>query len=257
MWLTKIFYTFLCISLVSRRKSRGLFNPAIAFFMRCFTSSHKNRKAVRVQWRLSTILKISNKIVWSNVFWYLKVCIFWKWSRYTIHWYKTQILKNFLSDKINGTKNVFFFLCELQLIIVSLLICDSYICWSSRFVFLKLCVGFIIFDSVSFLLKFIFLFNKMQGLFDFQNLNNRKATHSFVPRRLIFKLQWEVLKLYDTCVSWSSPKTDQVTNFLNPEDFENFWVVTFKEIFDILLLNNLFISFLNLFISLIELKNMH
>ena len=37
----------------------------------------------------------------------------------------------------------------------------------------------------------------MQGLFDFQNLNNRKATHSFVPRRLIFKLQWEVLKLYD------------------------------------------------------------
>ena len=139
MWLTKIFYTFLCISLVSRRKSRGLFNPAIAFFMRCFTSSHKNRKAVRVQWRLSTILKISNKIVWSNVFWYLKVCIFWKWSRYTIHWYKTQILKNFPSDKINGTKNVFFFLCELQLIIVSLLICDSYICWSSRFVFLKLC----------------------------------------------------------------------------------------------------------------------
>ena len=110
MWLTKIFYTFLCISLVSRRKSRGLFNPAIAFFMRCFTSSHKNRKAVRVQWRLSTILKISNKIVWSNVFWYLKVCIFWKWSRYTIHWYKTQILKNFPSDKINGTKNVFFFL---------------------------------------------------------------------------------------------------------------------------------------------------
>ena len=43
----------------------------------------------------------------------------------------------------------------------------------------------------------------MQGLFDFQNLNNRKATHSFVPRRLIFKLQWEVLKLYDTCLFFS------------------------------------------------------
>ena len=28
----------------------------------------------------------------------------------------------------------------------------------------------------------------------FQNLNNRKATHSFVPRSLIFKLQQEVLK---------------------------------------------------------------
>ena len=43
MWLTKIFYTFLCISLVSRWKSRGLFNPAIAFFMRCFTSSQKQK----------------------------------------------------------------------------------------------------------------------------------------------------------------------------------------------------------------------
>ena len=28
----------------------------------------------------------------------------------------------------------------------------------------------------------------------FQNENNRKATHSFAPRRLIFKLQQEVLK---------------------------------------------------------------
>ena len=32
----------------------------------------------------------------------------------------------------------------------------------------KPCVGFSIFDSVSFLLKFIFLFNKMHGLFDFK-----------------------------------------------------------------------------------------
>ena len=28
----------------------------------------------------------------------------------------------------------------------------------------------------------------------FQNQNNRKATHSFAPTRLIFKLQQEVLK---------------------------------------------------------------
>ena len=33
-----------------------------------------------------------------------------------------------------------------------------------RFVSLKLCVGFSIFDSASFLLNFIFLFNKMHGL---------------------------------------------------------------------------------------------
>ena len=40
----------------------------------------------------------------------------------------------------------------------------------------------------------------------FQNKNNRKATHSFAPRPLIFKLQQEVLKLKDTCVSWSPKK---------------------------------------------------
>ena len=40
----------------------------------------------------------------------------------------------------------------------------------------------------------------------FQNENNRKATHSFAPRPLIFKLQQEVLKLNGIFVSWSSPK---------------------------------------------------
>ena len=57
----------------------------------------------------------------------------------------------------------------------------------------------------------------------FQNLNNRKATHSFATRPLIFNLQQEVLKFNDICLSWSSPKTDLVTNFLNLENrsFEN------------------------------------
>ena len=59
-----------------------------------------------------------------------------------------------------------------------------------------------------------------------------------------------------------SPKTDLVTNFLNQENrsFENVsfsTIKTFKQIFDIPLLNNPFISFLKLFISLIELKNIH
>ena len=40
----------------------------------------------------------------------------------------------------------------------------------------------------------------------FQNQNDRKATHSFAPRRLIFKLQQELLKFTDICVSWTSPK---------------------------------------------------
>ena len=100
--------------------------------------------------------------------WYVTVYILWKCIQYTIHWDKTQILKKFPSDKINGTKNAFFFFHKLQFITVLLLICDSYMNWSTRFVSLKLCVGFSIFDSVSFLLKFIFLFNKMHGFFDFK-----------------------------------------------------------------------------------------
>ena len=60
-------------------------------------------------------------------------------------------------------------------------------------------------------------------------------------------------------MSWSSSKTDLVTKFLNPEtrSFENDSIVTFTEIFDIPLLNNLLIYFLNVFISLTELKNIN
>ena len=47
---------------------------------------------------------------------------------------------------------------------------------------------------------------------------NRKATHTFVPRPLIFKLQQEVLKFNDICVSCSSTKTDLETNLLNLEN---------------------------------------
>ena len=62
---------------------------------------------LRIHWRLSTILKTSNKSVWTNVFW---VYIFWKCIQYTIHSDKTQMLKKFPSDKINGTKNALFLL---------------------------------------------------------------------------------------------------------------------------------------------------
>ena len=66
----------------------------------------------------------------------------------------------------------------------------------------------------------------MHGLFDFkrhnsfQNQNNRKVTHSFA---LIFKLQQEVLKFNDICLSWSSQKTNLETNLLNLKNrsFEN------------------------------------
>ena len=113
-------------------------------------------------------LKSSNKSVWSNISWYVKVCWFGKCIQYTINWDKTQILKEIASDKISVTKKSSFFFCELQLIQVLHLICDSYMSWITRFVSLKLCVGFSIFYSVPFLLKFLFLFNKMQELFDFK-----------------------------------------------------------------------------------------
>ena len=65
-----------------------------------------------------------------------------------------------------------------------------------------------------------FLILKLRN--SFQNKNNRKATHSFVPRSLIFILQKEALKFNDIYVIWRSPKTDLVTILnLENQSFEN------------------------------------
>ena len=147
-------------------------------------------------------------------FWYVNVCIFWKCIQYIIHWDKAQMLKQFLSDKINGTKNDLCFL--LRVPAHHSFTFNLRFLWTKakRFDSLKLFVGFSIFDYGSFLLKFIFLFSKMHGLFNLKYHNssqnqNRKATHSFAPRPLIFKLQQKVLKFTDICKSWSSPKSDR------------------------------------------------
>ena len=148
-----------------------------------------------------------------------------------------------------------FFLSRAPIITVLLLTCFSYMIWGTRFFSLKLCMGFSIFNSVSFLLKFIVFFNKKHGHVDFKtsyflylNKNNRRVTHSFAPIPLIFKLQQEVLKFNDICLSWSSLKADVVISFLNLENrsFENvsfsrdlFSMVTFKKIFDISFLKNI------------------
>ena len=58
--------------------------------------------------------KNKKKSVWSNVFWYTKVCTFWYCIQYFIHWDKRQMLKKFASNKINGTKNALFFLSRAQ-----------------------------------------------------------------------------------------------------------------------------------------------
>ena len=59
----------------------------------------------------------------------------------------------------------------------------------------------------------------MHGPFDFNTsipfkIKITENPPSFAFRPLIFKLQQEVLKFSDICVSWSSPKTDLETNFL-------------------------------------------
>ena len=105
------------------------------------------------------------------------------------------------------------FFCELQLIPDLLLIYWSYTSWSKRFISLKLCVRFSIFDfPFSFLVKFIFCPTKsidsmtLKRHNSLQNKNNEKVTLSFTPTPLIFKLQQNVLKFNDIWLSWSSPK---------------------------------------------------
>ena len=85
---------------------------------------------------------------------------------------------------------------------------------------------------------------------------------------LIFKLQQEVLKFNEICVSWSSSKTDLVRNFLNLENrsFEN---VSFSQQYRLskylpflYLITYLFLFLTYYFfsypiISLIDLKNIH
>ena len=49
--------------------------------------------------------KNKQKNVRGDVFWYVKVHIFWKCILYTIDWDLNTIVKKISSDKINGTKN--------------------------------------------------------------------------------------------------------------------------------------------------------
>ena len=115
------------------------------------------------------VFKRKQKSVWKSVVWFVKVYIFWNCIQRTIHSGKTQMLKKFDSDKINGTKNcpVFLF-CKLKFFPTLPLIYNSYMSWITRLASLKLCKGFFIFDSISILLKFIFFCNEILVLFDFK-----------------------------------------------------------------------------------------
>ena len=139
-------------------------------------------------WRLSTILNRSNKSVWSNVFWYVEVYIFWKFIQYTMHLDKTQqILKKNLSGKINVRKNAHYFFSWAPTHHSS--------SFDSQFLY-KL-------KHKVYLSKIVCgIFHSHTVLFpDLWSLTCNKK----------FKIQWHLR-------SWSSLKTDQEANFLNLEN---------------------------------------
>ena len=125
-----------------------------------FSKAFRNFKA---HWRLSKISRTSSKKYEVMLFDIKKyIC--------SERLFNTLYLE--LKHKYEKTlqKNATFFLSRAELITVLLLIRNSYTGWSTGFMYLKVRVGFSILDSVLFLLKFIFLFNKKHGFFDFKTL---------------------------------------------------------------------------------------
>ena len=125
----------------------------------------------------------------------------------------------FSSDKINVTKNALFFLLQAPT--------HHNFPFNFRFLYelkRKVRLSKTVCGIFHFRFRFVFIFVQqsadsltLKRHNSFQNENNRKATHNFSPRLLIFKLQ-QVLKFNDICVSWSSPKTELETDFLNLEN---------------------------------------
>ena len=113
--------------------------------------------------------------------------------------------------KITFGQNKRFCFRQLQLITGLLLISKSYRSWSTRFISLELCVGFYIFDSVSFLLKFTFLFSKKHGLFDFKTLipfklKILKKPHGALLQNLWFLVAARSLKIQRYLLELDLPK---------------------------------------------------
>ena len=92
----------------------------------------------------------NQKSVWSNAFWYIKVCIFWKCIQWAKYWDKTQLLKKSSSGKLGGTKialraathQFYFQFAILQCVKAqgsSLKSCGIFH-FRFRFVFIKVCI---------------------------------------------------------------------------------------------------------------------
>ena len=102
------------------------------------------------------------------------------------------MLTKFSSDKINVAKISLFFLPRAPTLHSVTFNCISYLSWSTSFMSLKLCVRFSIFESVSFLINFLFLLNKMRWLFDviihFKNEMIKKPPTGLLPD--VWFLSW-------------------------------------------------------------------
>ena len=135
------------------------------------------------------------KCINSDVFWYVKVCIFWNRIKYTIHWDKTQILKKFPSDKINGTKNALLFLSRAATHHSFTFNLPFLYELKHKFRLSKTVLG--IFHSwFHFVFIKVYTHNAWKKCIDlltlkchnsYQNENNGKVAHSFAVGRLIFK----------------------------------------------------------------------
>ena len=145
-------------------------------------------------------------------------------------------MQKYPSDEIKGTKNVLFFLScapthhsftfnlrffyELR---HKVRLCKT-VCGFFRFRFRFVVIKVYIFVQQN--TWTLWLWNVIIS-FKFKAIE--KPHTQFCSHNSIFKLQQEVLKFNGICVNGSSPKTDLVTMFLNPENrsFENVSKVTF------------------------------
>ena len=116
-----------------------------------------------------------------------------------VHWDKTKILQKFPSDKLNGTKNALFFLSRAPTNHTFTFNC-LFLYELKHMVQLSRTVrGIFHFRFRLIFIVYIFVQQKTWTLLalkrhnSFQNKKNKKTTHSFAPRPLIFKLIFKQL----------------------------------------------------------------
>ena len=89
------FYRFKVFKFYLIFRTDVIYNDILVFLSSC---SRRNIKDTLKAWN---DFKNKWKSVWSNVFWYVKVCIFWNFTQYIIQWGETRMLQKCSSDKFS------------------------------------------------------------------------------------------------------------------------------------------------------------